>query len=60
VNPERSKDRAQRTLLAGICAVTFVVYLDTSITPVAIPTITRSRAALMAMRPVIVNVDRTN
>lgn len=35
MNPERSKDRAHRTLLAGICAVTFVVYLDTSITPVA-------------------------
>ncbi|WP_231912687.1 MFS transporter [Rhodococcus sp. EPR-157] len=32
----------RRTLLWGICAVTFIVYLDTSIAPVAIPTIADS------------------
>ncbi len=32
-------DGRRATLLVGVCAVTFVVYLDTSITPVAIPTI---------------------
>lgn len=32
-------DLRRRALLWGICAVTFIVYLDTSIAPVAIPTI---------------------